>query len=167
MPDQARQLAEKLIRNIDAVAMHHISREPLYDAQFGRLAPGTAAEKLGASITILEPGKRTCPYHLHNAQEEMFVILDGLGSLRVAGEMLPIRGGDVIFIPAGPDYPHQIVNTSDRPLKYLAISTREVPEICEYPDSKKYAAYASETEENRFDALQRLAPNLDYWDGEP
>lgn len=43
--------------------------------------------------------------------------------------MLPVRAGDVIFIPAGPEYPHQIINTSEAPLKYLSISTMEAPEI--------------------------------------
>jgi hypothetical protein len=27
-------------------------------------------------------------------------------ALRVADEMLPLKTGDVIFIPAGPEYPH-------------------------------------------------------------
>ena len=83
---------------------------------------------------------RGCPYHLHHAQEEAFVILEGRGTLRVAGEMLEIKAGDVAFLPAGPDYPHQIVNTSDAPLKYLSISTQTRPEIVEYPDSGKYLA---------------------------
>ena len=65
----------------------------------------------------------------------MFIVVEGHGTLRVAGEMLPIRTGDVIFIPPGPDYPHQIINTSDAPLKYLSVSTSETPEIFEYPDS--------------------------------
>ena len=164
---QPATLADRLIRNVDSVEMRHLSRAPLYDARIGRLAAGTAAQKLGASVAVVPPGKRACPYHLHNAQEEMFVVLEGSGSLRVAGEMLPIRSGDVIFIPAGADYPHQIINSSSAPLKYLSISTLEVPEICEYPDSGKYAAYASEQEPDRFDQMQRMAPNLDYWDGEP
>lgn len=167
MSDQARALADRLIRNIGSVPLKRYDRDPLYDTQSARLATGTAAQKLGASIDIVAPGKRSCPYHLHNAQEEMFVVLEGTGTLRAAGEMLPIRGGDVIFIPPGPDYPHQIINTSDQPLKYLSISTRELPEICEYPDSKKYAAYASDSDETRIDVIQRLGPNLDYWDGEP
>ena len=57
------------------------------------------------------------------------MILAGHGTLRVAGEMLPLRAGDIAFIPPGPDYPHQIINTSDAPLRYLSISTRETPEI--------------------------------------
>jgi uncharacterized cupin superfamily protein len=94
-------------------------------------------------VDILAPGTRGCPYHLHHAQEEMFVVLEGEGTLRVAGERLPIRTGDVVFIPAGPQYPHQIINTSDAPLRYLSISTMEQPEGCEYPDSGKFLVQAS------------------------
>jgi len=97
----------------------------------------------------------------------MFIVLEGTGTLRVAGEMLPIRAGDVMFIPPGPDYPHQIINTSAEPLKYLSVSTRETPEVCEYPDSGKYAAMASTSEGRAFDAIQRTDLNVDYWDGEP
>ena len=89
-----------------------------------------AAKKLGAGFDILAAGKRSCPYHYHLAQEEMFVILQGAGSLRVAGEMLPVRAGDVVVIPPGPEYPHQFINTSDAPMHYLSISTQERPEIC-------------------------------------
>ena len=130
-------------------------------------ARGTAACKLGASIDTLAPGKVGCPYHLHHAQEEMFVILAGEGTLRVAGERLPLRSGDVVFIPAGPDYPHQIVNTSDGALKYLSISTQETPEICEYPDSGKFLAEAKSATGARFDVIQTKGTSLDYWEGEP
>ena len=147
--------------------LRHDVREPLYESQSARLAPGTAARKLGAGIDILPPGKMSCPYHLHHAQEEMFIVLEGAGTLRVAGERLPIREGDVIFIPAGPEYPHHIINTSDAPLKYLSISTMEQPEICEYPDSGKYLAEATRTEGGGFEAIQRAGTTLDYWDGEP
>ena len=97
----------------------------------------------------------------------MFVVIAGSGTLRVAGEMLPIRAGDVIFIPPGPEYPHQIINTSNAPLQYLSISTRESPEICEYPDSGKYLAMATSADGKRFDAIQRASESSDYWDGEP
>jgi uncharacterized cupin superfamily protein len=167
MSDRAAALAAALIRNVNDVPLKHFLREPLYDAQGSRLARGTAARKLGASFDIVAPGKRSCPYHLHHAQEEMFVVLEGTGALRVAGEMLPIRAGDVIFIPAGPEYPHQLVNTSGEPLKYLSISTMEVPEICEYPDSGKYLAEGSLDSDTPFEVIDRRRESLDYWDGEP
>jgi uncharacterized cupin superfamily protein len=167
MTDRATVLAAAIIRNFNDVPRTRFVREPHYDAEGSRLARGTAAQKLGASFDILAPGKRSCPYHLHHAQEEMFVIIEGSGTLRVAGEMLPIRAGDVLFIPPGPEYPHQIINTSSAPMKYLSISTMETPEICEYPDSGKYLAEGSRTSGAPFDVIDRRGKSLDYWDGEP
>jgi uncharacterized cupin superfamily protein len=162
MDAKVTKLAKQLIRNFDGAALQRQDRLPLYDTMCAGLSDGTAATKLGAGVDIVAPGMRSCPYHYHLAQEEMFVVLEGKGSLRVAGEMLPVRAGDVIFIPPGPEYPHQLINTSDAPLKYLSISTREHPELCHYPDSGKTGVFAKGHR-----LMQREAANLDYWDGEP
>jgi uncharacterized cupin superfamily protein len=162
MTTRAEELRRQLVRNLDAVELHREFRPPLYDTHCGRVSEGMAAKKLGAGFDVLAPGMRGCPYHFHRAQEEMFVILEGEGSLRVAGEMVPVRGGDVVFIPPGPEYPHQFINTSSAPMRYLSISTQERPEICEYPDSGKYSV-----SDRPFGAVQRTEASLDYWDGEP
>lgn len=159
---RADALRATLVRNVDEVALERQQREPLYDTQCGSLSEGTAARKLGAGVDVLAPGKRSCPYHLHHAQEEMFVILEGHGTLRVAGEKVPVRAGDVVFIPPGPEYPHQFINTSDAPMRYLSISTQERPELCEYPDSGKVMGYT-----RGLRIIQRPGEALDYWDGEP
>lgn len=162
MSETASNLRQQLIRNTDEVRLERQLRPPLYDTQCGGITDGMAAKKLGAGFDILAPGQRGCPYHYHLAQEEMFVILQGMGTLRVAGEMLPVRAGDVVVIPPGPEYPHQFINTSDAPMHYLSISTQERPEICYYPDSGKLGAYAPGHR-----MIQRRAEVLDYWDGEP
>ena len=162
MSEPIDALRRALIRNVHDVVLERQQREPLYDTQCASLSAGTAATKLGAGIDVLAPGKRSCPYHLHHAQEEMFVILEGEGSLRVAGEMVPVKAGDVVFIPPGPEYPHQFINTSDAPMRYLSISTQERPELCEYPDSGKVAGYVRGVR-----IIQRPGEALDYWDGEP
>jgi len=165
-------LREALVRNIRDVTLEVSQRAPLYDG--GASGPvlgaraGTIARKLGGGLDVLPPGKRACPYHFHYAQEELFIVLEGSGTLRVAGEMIPIRAGDVIGIPPGPEYPHQIINTSDAPLTYLSFSTQELPEVCEYPDSGKYVTFArvkgTLLEGGR---MHRPDTDLDYWDGEP
>ena len=162
MSTQAEELRAKLIRNFNEAPLEREVREPLYDGMGARLARGTAALKLGATIDVLAPGKRGCPYHLHHAQEEMFIVLEGHGTMRVASEMLAVKPGDIVFVPPGPDYPHQMINTSDAPLKYLSISTREFPEVCEYPDSNKVQSFSP-----AFRRMGRLDTDLDYWDGEP
>ena len=158
-PSLADRLRQRLIRNLDAVALHREHRPPLYDAMSGSVSAGTAAHKLGAGYDVLAPGQRACPYHFHHAQEELFVVLEGEGSLRVAGEFLPLRAGDVIFIPPGPDHPHQIINTSGAPMRYLSISTQERPEVCEYPDSAKISVSGR--------GVHRQADAVDYWEAEP
>lgn len=167
MNEHAQALAKTLIRNFNEAPTARTVREPHYDSTGAQLALGTSASKLGLSVDVLAPGKRGCPYHLHHAQEEMFIILEGSGTLRVAGELLPLRAGDVVFIPPGPQYPHQIINTSSSPLKYLSVSTQEHPEICEYPDSGKFLAKAGPSGAADFSAIQRQDHSLEYWQGEP
>jgi len=165
-------LRDKLVRNIHEVELETYQREPRYDTRCGGVVgprvKGTLARDLGAGYDILAPGRMSCPYHFHYAEEEMFVILEGEATLRVAGEMIPIRAGDVIDIPPGPDYPHHIINTSNAPLRYLSISTQKDPEICEYPDSGKYGVFTRQEgpllQRRR---LHRADSALDYWDGEP
>jgi uncharacterized cupin superfamily protein len=167
MANRADSLRALLVRNVGTIPLEHRTRTASVDFHHARLTEGTPATKLGAGILVVAPGKIACPYHLHHAQEEMFVILEGSGTLRIAGERVPISAGDVITAPAGPDYPRQIINTSDAPLKYLAISTQDDPEIYEYPDSGKFMAEAGLAREHPFEVIQRSGESLDYWDGEP
>lgn len=160
--NRAEQLRHALIRSVPTLPLERQERAPHYDSQGVRVSSGMAAHKLGVSYDVLASGKRACPYHYHVAQEELFVVLQGRGTLRVAGELLAIGAGDVITIPPGRDYPHQLINTSDAPLAYLSISTQETPEICYYPDSGKYLAKAGDVR-----VITRGDATVDYWDGEP
>src|SRR5919198_2438929 len=167
---RVEELRAALVRNMDEANFEDMQRAPLYESHCARVigpgVEGTVARKLGISIDIVPPGKRTCPYHFHYAQEEMFIILQGEGTLRVAGEQIPVHAGDVIAIPPGPEYPHQLINTSHAPMKYLSISTQEKPEICEYPDSSKYLAYARPAGPLVAGGrMHRVDSDLDYWDG--
>ena len=161
MNDKATALAQQLIRNAHSIEKKDFVRGSLYVSQVASLSTGTVAKKLAAGVDILPPGKRSCPYHFHHAEEEMFIVLEGSGTLRVAGEMLAITAGDVVFIPPGPEYPHHILNTSDAPLTYISIGTNEPIEICEYPDSNKYMVGSK-----NFHVIARKNGGVDYWDGE-
>ena len=71
------ELRAKLVRNVDEVQLREERRDPLYESRggpvIGARVPATVARKLGATVDILAPGKITCPYHFHYAQEEMFI----------------------------------------------------------------------------------------------
>ena len=68
MADTPRTLRARPMRNLGQVELHSERRDPLYDTLRARLATGTAAVKLGISVDILAPGKRSCLYHFHYAQ---------------------------------------------------------------------------------------------------
>lgn len=139
---------------------------PGFDAHLGAIGEKIGARRLGYNITVIPPGKAAFPKHSHRANEEMFFVIDGVGELRLGDAVHPVRAGDVIACPpGGPDTAHQLFNTGDAPLKILAVSTMEYPEICEYPDSGKFLASTGMAPTD-FRTIGRTADGLDYWDGE-
>ena len=143
-----------------------------YQQRMARVGQQLGAQKLGYRLYVLEPGMRGSPFHSHRVNEEMFYVLAGAGEVRVGTERFPIRTGDVIACPpGGPETAHQIINSSNAELRYLAVSTQQSPEICEYPDSGKYAVmddFKVDAEGNAsgFVAIARPGDGVDYWDGE-
>ena len=62
---------------------------------------------------------------------------------------------------------HQIENTDAAPLRYLTFSTKQEPEMVEYPDSGKFGITSFAGKDRpalRF--LGRVETSLDYYDGE-
>jgi uncharacterized cupin superfamily protein len=142
-----------------------------YDARMGLVGARIGAQKLGYNITAVPPGKRAFPFHSHRANEEMFFILQGTGELRIGSDTHAIRPGDFIACPpGGSESAHQIINTGSEELRYLAVSTRITPELCEYPDSGKFGVIAEFTNaDGRPDAFRYVGREdlaADYWEGE-
>jgi uncharacterized cupin superfamily protein len=110
-------------------------------ARIGRAGAALGSTGLGCTLTVVPPGKRAYPFHRHHVIDELFYVLDGSGTCRIGDASFPVRAGDLIAAPAGAEA-HQIVNTSDRELRYLGFSTIGSVDIVEYPDSGKMAAAA-------------------------
>jgi len=143
-----------------------------YDARMGFIGVRIGASKLGYNVTAVPPGKRAFPFHNHYANEEMFLVLEGTGKIRIGRDTYSIRPGDVVACPAGgPETAHQIINTGDHELRYLAVSTKLSPEIAEYPDSDKFAILAERApgpdgKPRTLAYVGREGQSLDYWEGE-
>ena len=98
------------------------------------LSSATGGQRLGCSLYEVAPGRRAWPYHYHGANEEAIYVLKGSGTLRVGGEKVPLERGDYAALPAGAEAAHQLVNTSDEPMRYLCFSTMVESDV---PDSGK------------------------------
>jgi len=138
-----------------------------YDAKMGFVGTRIGATKLGYNITAVPPGKRAFPLHNHHVNEEMFFILQGTGELRMGDAVHPLRTGDFVACPpGGKDKAHQIVNTGSGELRYLAVSTKEMPELVDYPDSGKFGLLSQRPDTGeRFAFIGCADQSLNYWEG--
>lgn len=156
------RVIDQRVMNLDELELEPFSKGETFACNAVRIGPLLGAKDLGYSYDVVPPGKRSCPFHSHRAEEEMFFVVKGEGTLRYGSETRRIRAGDIICCPTGgPETAHQIVNDSGADLAYLSVSTMRPAEVCEYPDSGKIGAYGSGLRH-----MTRAADHLDYWTGE-
>ena len=152
--------------NLNELTLRQIGKGERFSAKRGRIGTALGMKKIGCGMVVLQPGKRAWPFHEHYGAEEFFIILEGEGSIRFGDDTFPVRSGDCIFTPPGKGTAHQIVNTSDAELRYLALSSMDDPELCYYPDSGKYGAYSFRDDVEPTRILVHESGATDYWDGE-
>jgi uncharacterized cupin superfamily protein len=145
------------IVNLDDVPGEAYDR-PGYAGLERDLARAAGSVATGLRHVVLEPGCLSAAPHCHSAEEEIFVVLDGEGTLLLGGDEHPIQAGSVVARPPGTRISHAL-RAGDGGLTYLAYGTREANDIAYYPRSRKVYFRG-------VGLMTRLEP-LDYWDGEP
>jgi uncharacterized cupin superfamily protein len=143
---------------------------PGYSWKRMRLGRRLGGELLGASVYEVLPGQGVWPYHLHHANEELLLVLEGELSVRTPEGERGLSRGDSLLFRRGPSGAHRAANRSDRPARVLIVSTMVAPEVGEYPDSGKVglfigAAPGAPVGEDDREAFYRLE-QVDYFDGE-
>jgi uncharacterized cupin superfamily protein len=76
------------------------------------------AGSLGARLWRLEPGQASTR-HRHFEQEELYVLLEGKGRLRVDGELLTLAPLDAVLV--GPESARQVFNDTDAEQLWLVV----------------------------------------------
>ena len=92
------------------------------------------SELLGATVYELDPGARWADLHVHYANEELILVLDGRPTLHTLEGSRELDRGEVYACPRGRRGAHRIENRSDEPARVLIVSTMEMPEVVEYPE---------------------------------
>lgn len=157
----------KPVINIDDLDRYQEHDNGPYKERYCGISEIIGAVKLGYSVTVLPPGKKACPFHNHRVAEEMFLILEGTGTLRFGEQSYPLKALDVIACPpGGKDVAHQIINTGETPLKYFCLGTNENADICEYPDSNKIMCVSGRMGERDLSFIAHADQTADYFDGE-
>ena len=78
----------------------HMPEAPFH-ARASRIAHRAGSERVGATLYELDPGGASAPYHLHYANEELLVVLEGEPELRTAEGVRQLATGAVVAFPAG------------------------------------------------------------------
>jgi uncharacterized cupin superfamily protein len=133
------------------------------------LARRAGSIRTGLRWARLDPGEIGAPPHCHSAEEEVFVVLEGDGTLELwpspravdrgaEREDVPIRAGHVVARPPATGIGHAF-RAGDSGMTLLLYGTREPNDIAYYPRSNKI----------NFRGLGLIGriEHLDYYDGEP
>jgi uncharacterized cupin superfamily protein len=130
------------IVNIDEVELEHWG-----SATTAPLATHERSEQAGLHWERLDPGARGAVPHCHSEEEEVFVILEGEGTLHLwpspraeefgaVHEDIPVRPGHVIARPPATRISHSFRAGSEG-MTMLIYGTRRPNDMCWYPRSNK------------------------------
>jgi uncharacterized cupin superfamily protein len=142
-----------------------------YGGRWRRLGLAAGATQTGLNWADLPPNEEGAVPHCHSAEEELFVVLAGGGTLELWAPPSPegplqtgprethaLRAGHVVSRPSGTRVSH-CLRAGPEGMTYLAYGERDPNDVCYYPRSNKVFFRG-------VGLIARLDP-LDYSDGEP
>jgi len=165
-PPEIGELAERPSRIVNVEDVEQVGREGATVSRTVRdLGRAAGSLKTGLRLYDVHAGKLLNPPHCHSAEEEIFVVLEGEGTvelwphMRFGGEHEEhaVRRGSVIARPAGSGRAHTF-RAGPSGLSVLAYGSRDPRDVTYYPRSGKVNIRG-------LGVIGRLDV-LDYWDGE-
>ena len=109
------------------------------------------AENLGMRLWRLAPGQASTK-HRHFEQEELYVLLEGTGRVRVDDELLTLQPLDALRV--GPDSARQVFNDTDADALWLVVGApQELANTLEMTEEQLQRLYP--------DGPKALPPELD------
>jgi uncharacterized cupin superfamily protein len=156
------------IVNVDYVDVTTLERGDV-GCEFRDLGRAAGSERTGVKHITVPPGKLAPPPHCHSAEEELFVVLEGAGTLELspsapdsqgyttAPDSHPVRAGSTVARPARTRVAHAF-RAGREGLTVLAYGTRDSHDIAYYPRSNKLYFRG-------IGVVPRVEP-VEYWDGE-
>ena len=96
--------------------------KPVQGRWWRRIAPVAGLTEMGASHVTLNPGAWSSQRHWHDSEDEMVIMLTGKAVLVEDGGETEVRAGDVLAWPKAVRNGHHLINRSDEPCTFIAIS---------------------------------------------
>ena len=128
---QSKKIAEnKNYTAVDMGSIDEIKEYSLIHPVSGREVKGkaflkeaTKATGTEISFTSLPPKTELGYFHIHNKDEETYIILKGSGYYQVDDDCFPIKEGNVIRV--APEGVRSLCNTSDIEMVYICVQSQK------------------------------------------
>ena len=130
------------VANLYEVATERDPSDPAgFETAYARVAPLIGGARLGASVYVLEQGKRDGPYHWEARDEEWLLVLEGRPVVRTPEGEEELEAGDLVCFPAGEEGAHCASNPHPETARIVIFSTMNEPKVWVYPDSDKIGVW--------------------------
>lgn len=96
--------------------------QPVAGRWWKRIAPLGRLTELGASHVVLDPGAWSSQRHWHENDDELLIMLSGTAVLVEDDGETALKPGDMAAWPKGETNGHHLINRSDEPCSFVAIS---------------------------------------------
>ncbi len=96
--------------------------KPVQGRWWKRIAPVAGLTEMGASHVTLDPGAWSSQRHWHDSEDELVVMLSGHAVLVEDDGEHEVGPGDVLAWRKGSRNGHHLVNRSDQPCAFVAVS---------------------------------------------
>jgi uncharacterized cupin superfamily protein len=130
-----------------------------FETAYARIGPLVGGAEFGASVYVLEQGKRDGPYHWEARDEEWLLVLEGRPVVRTPDGEEELEPGDLVCFPAGEQGAHCTSNPHTEVARIVIFSTMNEPKVWVYPDSDKIGVWPP-------GLFFRAGDAVDYWEGE-
>lgn len=120
-------------RPANVLALHDAEPMAMNDATMRPLGKQAGALKAGFNHVVLPPGGRGARFHQHASEEEVLIVLEGSGTLRLGEEEHVVGPLDVIGRPPSSGVAHCLIG-GEEGITYLAYGQRLAGESILYPD---------------------------------
>lgn len=107
-------MTERVLKVVHAVPTEVVSEQ----VSVQRVGEKAGAVNLRANVWTLNEGSQL--KHAHREQEELYLVLDGVGQMQADGATHRLGERDAIIVPAGME--HQLSNVGLGPLTYVVVA---------------------------------------------
>src|SRR5919198_3336060 len=141
-----------------------------FGATIRNVGVALGSRNTGMRHATIAPGRLNAPPHTHNAEEEMFVVLDGNGTLVLydldgtVTDELALRAGHVVARPAATGVAHTF-RGGERGMTVLSYGERKGEDVAFYPRSSKLA-FRGFSGGGVLGGIVVKVERADFWDGE-